>query len=87
ALTGAATIDLEALKAEMSDASSSLLKTLHSDLSEYRQENHVDPVLAAIEVLPKDELAAMAESLVNLTVLKRRMSTDQETVGGRLTLP
>ncbi len=33
-------------------------------------------------ILPKDELAAMAESLVNLTSFKRRISMDEETVGG-----
>jgi hypothetical protein len=32
--------------------------------------------------LPKDELGAMAESLVNLTKFKRRISTERETVGG-----
>ena len=33
-------------------------------------------------MLPKDELAAMAESLVNLTVFKRKVSKTVETVGG-----
>jgi hypothetical protein len=33
-------------------------------------------------VLPKDELAAMAEALVNLTAFKRRMTDSLETVGG-----
>ena len=32
--------------------------------------------------LPKEELASMAEALINLTSLKRRVSLDQETVGG-----
>jgi hypothetical protein len=32
--------------------------------------------------LPKDELGAMAESLVNLTKFKRRISREKETVGG-----
>jgi len=32
--------------------------------------------------LLKDELAAMAEALVNLTKFKRRVSTARETVGG-----
>jgi len=35
-----------------------------------------------VRVLPKDELAAMAESLVNLTAFKRRMTDSLETVGG-----
>lgn len=32
--------------------------------------------------MPKNELAEMAEALVNLTSIKRRMSSDAETVGG-----
>ena len=35
-----------------------------------------------VNVLPKDELAAMAESMVNLTVFKRKVSNSLETVGG-----
>jgi hypothetical protein len=33
-------------------------------------------------MLPKDELAAMAESLVNLTSFKRKVTMESETVGG-----
>jgi hypothetical protein len=35
-----------------------------------------------VEVLPKDELASMAEALVNLTSFKRRVTAVAETVGG-----
>ena len=38
--------------------------------------------LSLKHLFPKDELAAMAESLVNLTSLKRKISLDAETVGG-----
>lgn len=48
----------------------------------YRRQNHVQPILEAVAFLPKDELAAMAESLVNLTSFKRKISLDAETVGG-----
>ncbi len=43
---------------------------------------HVDPVVSAIAALPKNDLAAVAESLVNLTAFKQRVSMDSETVGG-----
>lgn len=42
----------------------------------------VDPVIDVVASLPKDELAAMAEALVNLTSFKRRISMADETVGG-----
>lgn len=46
------------------------------------REEHIDPVVNMVASLPKDELAAMAESLVNLTAFKRRISESLETVGG-----
>lgn len=55
-----------------------LLKTLRG----YRTQRHVSRILDAVRILPKDELAAMAESLVNLTSFKRRVTMHAETVGG-----
>lgn len=52
------------------------------ELSDYRQERYISPVMRVVRVLPKDELAAMAESLINLTSFKRRVSMEEETVGG-----
>jgi hypothetical protein len=40
------------------------------------------PVLSTTRALPKDELAAMAEALVNLTKFRRRVTMSRETVGG-----
>lgn len=46
---------------------------------------HKNPMLWAINVLPKDELALMAESLVDITSLKRKASINElETVGGAI---
>lgn len=56
-------------------------KAIHT-LADFRQEVHVDPITQAVGILPKEELASMAESLVHLTSLKRRVSMDEETVGG-----
>ena len=49
---------------------------------EFRDEYFVKSVMDIVEYLPKEELASMAESLVSLTSLKRRVSLEQETVGG-----
>ncbi|MBI2078849.1 MAG: hypothetical protein HYT80_10865 [Euryarchaeota archaeon] len=46
------------------------------------QVNQVQPIISAVQSLPKEELAVMAEALVYLTSLRRRMSLDTETVGG-----
>ena len=52
------------------------------DVKEFRSRYFVDSIVEAVAHLPKEELADMAEALVNLTSLKRRVSLDQETVGG-----
>ena len=59
-----------------------LFETYHSYLRDYIQHFHVAPILDAVSVLPIDELGAMAETLVNLTSFKRRVTLDAETVGG-----
>jgi hypothetical protein len=41
-----------------------------------------DPVMDTVACMQKSELVAMAEAMVNLTALKRHVSTDAETVGG-----
>jgi hypothetical protein len=40
------------------------------------------PVVEIVSSLPKDELAAMAEALVNLTKFRRRITPERETVAG-----
>ena len=58
------------------------LEKFHEAANKYRYERFVDPILSVIVSLPKDELANLAEALVNLTSIKRRFSEEQETVGG-----
>lgn len=53
-------------------------------LNEVIRFNYTEPILNTIGLLPKDELALMAESLVNITSLKKRFSVDAETVGGAI---
>lgn len=60
------------------------IKELRDKLSQHKRTNYIDPILDAVAALPKDELAAMAESLVSLTILKRRVSMTAETVGGAI---
>jgi hypothetical protein len=61
-------------------------KTIHAQLFEefdaYRQENTVDPIMSTITSLPKEEMASMAEALVELTALKRKVGPTIESVGG-----
>lgn len=52
------------------------------DLGHFIQDQQISPIMNLTSSLPKDELAAMAESLINLTAFKRKMSDTLETVGG-----
>lgn len=58
------------------------LGALQEKWREYQRKRHTDPIIDVVSILPKDELASLAESLVNLTVFRRHTSPDAETVGG-----
>ncbi len=51
-------------------------------LAGWTQERHVGPIMSTIMAMPKEELALMAEALVNLTAIKLHSSPSAETVGG-----
>lgn len=70
------------LKDQLDTMAGEVLTKMWGQLREERFSNFVLPVTHIVSYLPKDELAAMAEALVNLTSLRRRVSTDAETVGG-----
>lgn len=57
------------------------LRSLFNEWLKLRQ-RHWAPILQVVASLPKDELAEMAEALVNLTKFRRRVSIEPETVGG-----
>lgn len=63
------------------EASNQLLKSMFEDW-ERKQWDYWRPVVDIVESLPKDELASMAEALVNLTKFRRRVTPELETVGG-----
>lgn len=70
------------LRQRITQEAEKLLMGFLNQISIHKRIQHIDPILNMVRVLPKDELAAMAESLVNLTAFKRRMTDVLETVGG-----
>lgn len=70
------------LKEKLKKESKNILNNMEKDLSKIKRQNYIAPIIDVVAMLPKDELAAMAESLVNLTLFKRRVSMDAETVAG-----
>ncbi len=47
-----------------------------------KRENYINPLMNAVSTLAKEDLAEMAESLIYLTYLKRRITFAEESVGG-----
>jgi len=58
------------------------VKELEKASFQFRIGNYRTKILEVVQFMPKAELAEMAESLVNLTSIKRRVSAEHETVGG-----
>lgn len=72
----------ERLKQKLKEASNKIFKDYQEHVTTYRRKKYVNPVIKVVGMLPKDELATMAESLVSLTSFRRKVTMDTETVGG-----
>ncbi|WP_019377653.1 hypothetical protein [Virgibacillus halodenitrificans] len=67
---------------ELKELGKEIEKLIIDNIELYQQNNYTSPIIDIVDVLPKEELAEMAEALVNLTSFKRRVSIGTETVGG-----
>ncbi len=70
-----------ATKEELEEVLRSRIDNVKREAAEFRQESFTRPIIDALRNAPKYELAELAESLVELASLKKRMSTDVESVG------
>lgn len=59
-----------------------LTKEFNDELIQLKREKQIYPTLDTVAILSKEDLAEMAESLIYLTYLKRRISSTEESVGG-----
>lgn len=71
----------KALGRQLNRETTKLVDALFTAWQSQRRQ-HWGPVVEIVAALPKDELAAMAEALVNLTKFRRRVTPTRETVGG-----
>lgn len=74
--------NLKELEKALEEASRQSKDELKNKMKAYREEYHINPIMNTVKYLPKDELAAMAESLVHLAALKRKITLNAESVGG-----
>ena len=73
---------LDALKKSAKTAEASFLASLNDKAFKTIREQSRKEIEDMVEFMPKPELAKMAEALVELTSIKRRVSRGMETVGG-----
>ncbi len=67
---------------EMKLAHTNITNHFENSLSDFLRTKHSDPIMSIVSLLPKEELADMAETLVSLTSFKRKVTPEAETVGG-----
>ncbi|MBD2107284.1 hypothetical protein [Nodosilinea sp. FACHB-13] len=72
----------ESVKNQSKETKNALVHEFVEEIRKYQHDNFIEPVMQTVSNLPKEELAEMAEALVSLTSLRRKVSTDEETVGG-----
>jgi hypothetical protein len=59
-----------------------IVDKLMDGFGEYRRGGLVRPLMRVVTSLPKEEMATLAESIVELTSLRRKMESHMDTVGG-----
>lgn len=59
-----------------------ILSEFVDELNNVKREKQIIPTVDTVAILSKEDLAEMAESLIYLTYLKRRISSNEESVGG-----
>ncbi|MCJ7993670.1 hypothetical protein J5N58_03470 [Rhizobium cremeum] len=74
--------DRNSLTQEAQDAEDAFIDDLKNKRFEEIRTSSRTAIEGMVEFMPKPELARMAEALVNLTSIKRRVSRGMETVGG-----
>jgi hypothetical protein len=80
----ASSVPINTLEADLKKLVQTAAESFEGVMSELGR-RHAQPIIYTVAVLPKDELAAMAEAMVNLTSFKRKVSLDEvETVGGEI---
>lgn len=57
---------------------------VNKKIDKWSQENHVNPIMETVSIAPKEELAQMTETLINLTSFRKNLSIDifGQSVGG-----
>lgn len=66
----------------LSVLSNNIFNEMEQKVREYQNNNFTFPIIDTIQLMPKEEIATVAETLLNLASLKKRVTMDTESVGG-----
>jgi len=81
-LSGISDEQKDALEKKLLIVGNQLVEIFKKEMEKYKKNSFISPTTRIVSLLPKEELAVMAETLVNLTSFKRKISLSAETVGG-----
>ena len=70
----------EALLTRIKDKCNEIFENYRKGMDKEIREKFVTPITEVVAILPKSDLATLAEALVNLTSMKRKFSVEVETV-------
>jgi hypothetical protein len=59
-----------------------LKSKIADDFAEFRSDKFIQPLMQNVQSLPREEMAAMAEALVELTSLRRKVDSTLQSVAG-----
>jgi len=72
----------EKQKKKFIEGNKTIMSGMVKDVERHLDREYKEPAEIAVQFLSKEEIGAFAESLINITSLRRRVSMDPETVGG-----
>jgi len=72
----------QAIKTGLQAWTRKLTKDFQAALDEHMKEHHHGPVMGMLQFQPKEQLATIAEMLVTMTMFRRQVTAEPETVAG-----
>lgn len=60
------------------------IRRCYDAISQYQQENYINPMLSVLEIATRQDLAETAHELVALNIFKKRIMAQKQTVGGAI---
>jgi hypothetical protein len=84
-LTGVDPVSREAMRRQLqSEAVPSAMSRWYDAINLYQQQTYIEPMLSVLEIASRSELAETAQDLVALNILKKRLTAQNQTVGGAI---